>query len=581
MKNLFILLMMLPAMLSAQNKYYVATNGNDNNPGTITKPFATWQRGFTATNMPGDTLFIRGGVYMSELPVNYDPDWASNDGGARGGMGTYEHPIVITGYPGEWPILDCRNHCENIPFRDTGKRYNGGVSFSNTEHITAKNFEVCNVYQCDSVVAAGVGGDGSCNLTFENIIIHDVGQRGFGVQGGVYTSSDGPDVNVPIDPPKWGFNHYDTTRFINCDVYNLCDTFSTEPGNAADAWKTIHYNRNHVEFIGCRAWNYTDDGFDPTGTGASRYFENCWAMPGDKYKGSISEDWEVERNGFKISGPGRNFREGEHFTKLTNCIAYGAAHGLTLMEDKGYARLNAVVSNCLFLRCQLGIANWDDDRLYVASPNIFKNNVVYGTTTNNAAGFPSHTFILTEQPYDVSNCSWKWGPYPPYFQNSIPNPDYNITDADWGSLDHETVFAQLTAPRNPDGSLPYVSALQLTAGSDLIDGGVDIGNPYYGSAPDLGPFEYRNPLDPNKVEDHAKVKSSSLIYVSDSKIRIELDDTYKFEKISLYNFQGKTVVNQLVKNSICTLNTSGLPGGLYFILISNSSYCETYKVIVR
>jgi hypothetical protein len=46
------------------------------------------------------------------------------------------------------------------------------------------------------------------------------------------------------------------------------------------------------------------------------------------------------------------------------------------------------------------------------------------------------------------------------------------------------------APRQADGSLPDNDFARLVAGSDLIDKGVDVGMPYYGSAPDLGAFEY-------------------------------------------------------------------------------------------
>src|SRR5687767_3088590 len=42
--------------------YYVATTGNDSNPGTMTQPFATLQRAHTAVSA-GDTVFIRGGTY--------------------------------------------------------------------------------------------------------------------------------------------------------------------------------------------------------------------------------------------------------------------------------------------------------------------------------------------------------------------------------------------------------------------------------------------------------------------------------------------------------------------------------------
>jgi MYXO-CTERM domain-containing protein len=49
--------------------------------------------------------------------------------------------------------------------------------------------------------------------------------------------------------------------------------------------------------------------------------------------------------------------------------------------------------------------------------------------------------------------------------------------------------SEAQAPRQADGSLPNVNFGRLAAGSDLIDKGTDVGLPFSGSAPDLGPFE--------------------------------------------------------------------------------------------
>ena len=43
--------------------------------------------------------------------------------------------------------------------------------------------------------------------------------------------------------------------------------------------------------------------------------------------------------------------------------------------------------------------------------------------------------------------------------------------------------------RSPDGSLPATELFRLRPGSKLIDAGVDVGLPFQGSGPDLGPFE--------------------------------------------------------------------------------------------
>ena len=72
--------------------YYVATNGSDANPGTLAAPWKTIQKAAN-TLIPGDTAFIRGGVYYERVRVNVS---GSNTGGL----------ITFTAYAGETPIVD-------------------------------------------------------------------------------------------------------------------------------------------------------------------------------------------------------------------------------------------------------------------------------------------------------------------------------------------------------------------------------------------------------------------------------------------------------------------------------------------
>ena len=71
-------------------------------------------------------------------------------------------------------------------------------------------------------------------------------------------------------------------------------------------------------------------------------------------------------------------------------------------------------------------------------------------------------------------------------QNNSWQLPVTVTAADFASMS-ETDAA---APRQADGSLPNNGFARLVAGSDLIDKGVDVGLPYYGSAPDLGAYEF-------------------------------------------------------------------------------------------
>jgi hypothetical protein len=93
---------------------------------------------------------------------------------------------------------------------------------------------------------------------------------------------------------------------------------------------------------------------------------------------------------------------------------------------------------------------------------IYRNNVAFqGTATSNATGA------------DAANNSW-----------SISG--LTLAASDFKSLDTAGVFG----PRKPDGSLPDVDFLKPSANSKLLNKGKDVGQPFAGSAPDLGAFEY-------------------------------------------------------------------------------------------
>ena len=72
--------------------YYMATNGNNANSGTLASPFASLHA-FNNVAQPGDVLYVRGGTY-----VTYEVILKAS--------GTAGNPITIRNYPGETPILD-------------------------------------------------------------------------------------------------------------------------------------------------------------------------------------------------------------------------------------------------------------------------------------------------------------------------------------------------------------------------------------------------------------------------------------------------------------------------------------------
>ncbi|MFC6017714.1 RICIN domain-containing protein [Plantactinospora solaniradicis] len=92
----------MPASAAAQATYYVAPDGNDANPGTITSPFRTVQRARDVvrtvnTNMTGDIyVYLRGGSY----PVGSTIEFGSGDSGTNG------YRVIYAAYPNETPVLD-------------------------------------------------------------------------------------------------------------------------------------------------------------------------------------------------------------------------------------------------------------------------------------------------------------------------------------------------------------------------------------------------------------------------------------------------------------------------------------------
>jgi hypothetical protein len=84
----------LPAAAQAAT-YYVSPSGQDANAGTLTSPWKTMRKGLTSLKA-GDTLYVRGGVYIENLG-------GSSPIAIR--QGSAVAPITVAAYPSERPVL--------------------------------------------------------------------------------------------------------------------------------------------------------------------------------------------------------------------------------------------------------------------------------------------------------------------------------------------------------------------------------------------------------------------------------------------------------------------------------------------
>jgi hypothetical protein len=239
-------------------------------------------------------------------------------------------------------------------------------------------------------------------------------------------------------------------RIINCDSY-----FNADPDNGdADGFAPKLDVGSNNYFYGCRAWQNSDDGWDGYLRGAddvattverSWCFSNGYLMDGNPSSGN--------GNGYKMGGS--DDRTLMHNFTLVNSIAFdNRVKGFDQNNNKG----SMTLYNC----------------------SAYRNGTNYSVSTSLNTG-KTATIINSA----VLGSRGSIGTFVVQQTNSWLAP-FSVSEADFVSVD----TAGVRGPRKPDGSLPEILFLNLAAGSDLINGGTDVGLPYTGTAPDLGAFEY-------------------------------------------------------------------------------------------
>lgn len=135
--------------------YYVATNGNDHNNGSIHSPWRTVQHAANSA-AAGDTVLVRQGVYNEHVGFHISGDAANG-------------PITFANFPGETAILDGTGL--DIP----GGQY-GLITLKDVSDVIVTGFELRN-YKTDRLRDVPIGiyvlGAGS-HVQIVNNRIHDI-----------------------------------------------------------------------------------------------------------------------------------------------------------------------------------------------------------------------------------------------------------------------------------------------------------------------------------------------------------------------------------------------------------------------
>lgn len=371
----------------------------------------------------------------------------------------------------------------------------------NRIYLSGKNNITINglgaIYNLGDPDIPGSAGDGAVGMKIENCSgLHIIGIRITGLEqpvagnnipaGFIAVNMDNSTLErMEVDNIQ-GYGYYfqngsDNNTILNCDAHHLGDLYTSSG---------IYENSNGFNitggdastgniFDGCRAWWCGDDGFDFFNTNGIHTIKNSWSFWNGFIPGGFTHSPNQDGDGFKL-GPAQD-NEPPHTTTirfLERCLAFeNWAFGFDQNSNTGNA-YKVQMYNCAAYKS--------------------------GYTTDPVAGFffGGNTSILQNFKNNISTTG---------INGSEINSGPNVATNSWnGFTANDADFISVSSvgmdgPRQEDGSLPILNFLRLITGSDLIDAGTNVGLPFNGPAPDLGPFETSVAVPPTQIRLNKRV----------------------------------------------------------------------------
>ena len=169
--------------------HFIAPDGDDNGPGTFERPWGTLHKA-AGTITPGDTVYVRGGLYKPTKRIVFK--YLDAPEGQR---------TRIIGWPGETATFDCIDaHWDMSPDR---RQYGFEVFPVNAAMIMA--------YDCD-------------RFTIKNLHLIRSRSRGFGMDTGYYDWHKNNDLIDGGRPEQVNNEFYEDSEIVYCSVYRTMDT---------------------------------------------------------------------------------------------------------------------------------------------------------------------------------------------------------------------------------------------------------------------------------------------------------------------------------------------------------------------
>jgi hypothetical protein len=312
--------------------YYLSPTGNDNNAGTLSSPWFSLEKAWSAVT-PGDVIYMRGGTYAYSTQQDL-----------LGKNGTATDLIEILNYPGENPVITgASNYAFQIGL-------NTDLIYFEGSYVHFKGLEIANFKQKpDQSPWFAFRAGFMQNCVVENINYHDNGAA-FTIRG------DGTGNLV-----------------LNSDFYRNQDPYSDTPFDGADGLAfTFNNNSNAVNTIrGCRFWWNADDGCDLWQNEGYVLIENSWSF----YNGYIPGT-------FTTAGNGSGFKLGIMATSTTTVKRLIRNNVAFHNRSWGIVENNALTNMNIYNNSSINNGTWNYwFGSWGASPKTFRNNITMGGST--------------------------------------------------------------------------------------------------------------------------------------------------------------------------------------------------------
>ena len=432
----------LPLSTCCAATYYASPDGAGD--GSSTDP-CSFTAGLKKLKNPGDTLYLFSGQYdLGNTAV-------------QNLNGSASKRIVISGYE---PINRSGKYAAILDFRSTPYGTRGLQVKSTTSYLHIKNMTLR--YSGKN----NLHNEGSYNL-FENLDIYGSADTGCQMKNG------GNNIIKNVDSHD------------NFDYETMSGATANFGGNA-DGFADKQFTGDGNHYIGCRAWNNSDDGWDffQRVSTSKTVIENCicyrngeayYDMSTNPRALGVDKTWFDSKVGTQMTD-----RYGNTITiTLAKYPCQGNGNGFKM--GGGYTDHQVVVHHCL--------AVGNNERGYDQNNNggtmWLYNNSAYANGTN-------YGFTTAYGTNTIQNCITFAGKKSDnYKSQTVVAIDHNswngktASKADFQSLDTTLILMYRTS----DGSMTETAFMRLAEGSSLIDAGVDVNLPYNGLAPDLGCYE--------------------------------------------------------------------------------------------